>query len=64
MCTNYEPFLDARFAAAFGVDLPTTAFKSETYPGYASPVVRNIVRKNETAPSGRECIPARFGLLP
>lgn len=64
MCTNYEPFLDARFAAAFGVDLPTTAFKSETYPGYASPVVRNIVRKNETVPLGRECISARFGLLP
>ena len=64
MCTNYEPFLDPNFIARFGISLPPVEFKPEAYPGYLAPVIRNIVRKNEDAPLGRECFAARFGLVP
>lgn len=64
MCTNYEPYLEAEFARKFGVALPPVEFKREAYPGYVAPVVRNIIRRNDDAADGLECIPARFGLVP
>jgi putative SOS response-associated peptidase YedK len=65
VCTNYEPFLDdEEFAAAFGASLPTVEFKRETFPGYAAPVVRTILRKDADSAAGRECVAARFGLVP
>ncbi len=64
MCSNYEAFLDANFAATFGVDLPSTEFAPEAFPGYAAPMVRNIVRRSDSDAGGRECVAARFGLVP
>ena len=64
MCTNYEPFIELTFKERFGAELLKVSFKPEAYPGYEAPVVRNIVRKNEASSSGRECIAARFGLVP
>lgn len=64
MCTNYEPFIDPTFRELFGATAPDVSFKRETYPGYEAPVVRNIVHKNDDAPLERECIAARFGLVP
>jgi putative SOS response-associated peptidase YedK len=68
MCTNYEPFLDPtfaeKFAATFGARLAPCEFRDETFPGYAAPVVRNIVRKQADGDAGRECLAARFGLVP
>ena len=64
MCTNYEPFIDPTFRELFGATLPDLTFKPETFPGYEAPVVRNIIRKHDNAPLGRECVAARFGLIP
>ena len=64
MCTNYEPYLDANFIRRFGAELPAVIFKSEAYPGYEAPVIRNIIRKVRDNAVEVECIAARFGLVP
>ncbi len=66
MCANFQPAGDARaLLSLFGVDLGPVEVKSDTYPMNDAPVIRNIVVRADggTAP-GRECIAARFGLLP
>lgn len=66
MCTNYEPSLHQvhqDFAVAFGANLPTDIFKPETFPGYLAPVVRMAPPATPTE-GRRECIAARFGLVP
>lgn len=64
MCTNFEPFLDPSFLDLFGAPLPEAEYKPEAYIQYLAPIVRNIVRKSDTDPSGREAIAAHFGLVP
>jgi putative SOS response-associated peptidase YedK len=52
----------------FGVDLPDFEFKPDTYPGYDAPVIRHVIRRVEDGTPSvvprRECIAARFGLVP
>ena len=65
MCTNYLPAVQLKYLRSmFGVDLPDFEFHAETYPGYDAPIVRNIIRQSGDEPAHRECIPARFGLVP
>jgi putative SOS response-associated peptidase YedK len=64
MCTNFEPFLDPSFLDLFGVALPDAEYKPEAFIQYLAPVVRSIIRKSETDPTGREAIAAHFGLIP
>ncbi len=69
MCTNYLPVVQLKYLRSmFGVDLPEFEFHAETYPGYGAPVVRNIILQGAGAGVGegpqRECIAARFGLVP
>ena len=60
MCTNFTPTQNSHWVKQhFGIDLPSTQFPLETYPGYAAPIV---VRSQQT---GRKaCGLARFGLIP
>ena len=65
MCTNYLPAVQLKYLRGlFGVDLPEFEFREETYPGYGAPIVRNIIRQSGDDPPRRECIAARFGLIP
>ena len=68
MCTNYLPAVQLKYLRSrFGVDLPEFQFREETYPGYGAPIVRNIIRQRGAEgdePPRRECIAARFGLIP
>ena len=65
MCTNYVPNGHDIFLEKFyGVKVPNVEFTPETFPGYDAPVIRNIDRKIDEAQLGRECIAARFGLVP
>ncbi len=65
MCTNYMPAVQRRYLKErFGVDLPDFEFKPDTYPGYDAPVVRNVIRLSEGEFPRRECIAARFGMVP
>ena len=60
MCTNFTPTQNRHWVKQhFGIDLPSTQFPLETYPGYAAPIV---VQSQQT---GRKaCGLARFGLIP
>lgn len=60
MCTNFTPTRKAPWVKEhFGVDLPTSDYPLEAYPGYAAPIV---VKSHS---SGRvACGLARFGLIP
>ena len=60
MCTNFTPTRKAPWVKAhFGIDLPTSDYPAEAYPGYAAPIV---VKSHN---SGRiACGLARFGLIP
>ena len=64
MCTNYEPFLDPTFRNIFGAEIPPGEFNNDAYIQYLAPVVRNIVRKSDDEPRGREALAAHFGLVP
>ena len=66
MCANFQPAGDARaLLSLFGVDLGSLVVKPDTYPMNDAPVIRNIVvRSGDATTPGRECIAARFGLLP
>ena len=65
MCTNYMPAVQRRYLKErFGVDMPDFEFKPDTYPGYDAPVVRNVIRLSEGEFPRRECIAARFGMVP
>ncbi len=63
MCTNFIPTA-TDLLVMFGIERAPFDFKEEAYPGYDAPIVRNIVRKSDADPAGRECLPARFGLIP
>jgi len=63
VCTNFIPTA-ADDLVLFGIANAPFEYKQETYPGYEAPVIRPIVRKSDGEPEGRECIPARFGLIP
>ena len=60
MCTNFTPTRNDQWVKEnFGVDLPTTDYPVEAYPGYAAPIV---VKSRQT---GRvACGLGRFGLIP
>ena len=60
MCTNFTPTRNGQWVKEhFGVDLPTSDYPVEAYPGYAAPIV---VKSQQT---GRvACGLARFGLIP
>jgi putative SOS response-associated peptidase YedK len=60
MCTNFTPTRNGQWVKEhFGVDLPTSAYPVEAYPGYSAPIV---VKSHQT---GRvACGLARFGLIP
>lgn len=60
MCTNFTPTRNGQWVKGhFGVELPSTDYPVEAYPGYAAPIV---VRSHQT---GRvACGLARFGLIP
>lgn len=63
VCTNFVP--TARdLMLIFGIERAPFDFKAEAYPGYDAPIVRNIVRRSDDVSAGRECVPARFGLIP
>lgn len=65
MCTNFLPAVQLKYLrSVFGVDLPEFDFRNEAYPGYGAPIVRNIIRQTGDEPPRRECIAARFGLIP
>ncbi|MBL0122445.1 MAG: SOS response-associated peptidase [Betaproteobacteria bacterium] len=65
MCTNFLPAVQLKYLRSmFGVDIPDFEFHPEAYPGYGAPIVRNIIRQSGEEPPRRECIAARFGLVP
>ena len=60
MCTNFTPTRNGQWVKEhFGVDLPTTDYPTEAYPGSASPIVVRIHQTGRVA-----CGLARFGLIP
>ena len=63
MCTNFTPTA-ADLLVRFGVERAPFDYKAEAYPGYDAPIIAHIVRANEGRGSKRECVPARFGLIP
>jgi len=75
MCTNFIPTA-SDMLVQFGVERAPFDYKAEAYPGYDAPIVINIMRRAGTAGSAddtsgkneantkRECVPARFGLIP
>ena len=60
MCSNYIPASKQSLKRFFGVTPPDNAFKSESYPGYLSP----IIRLDPDNPQQTECVPACFGMVP
>jgi putative SOS response-associated peptidase YedK len=69
MCTNFLPAIQLKYLRSrFGVDLPEFEFHAEAYPGYGAPIVRNIILRSaygvQPDTPRRECIAARFGLIP
>ncbi len=48
----------------FGVESAPFDYKEEAYPGYDAPIIAHIVRAQGEAGDKRECVPARFGLIP
>jgi putative SOS response-associated peptidase YedK len=65
MCANYLPVGQSRLLRAlFGVDLPLMTVRPDTYPMHEAPVIRSIIVRGVGALATRECIAARFGLLP
>lgn len=60
MCTNFTPTRKAPWVKAhFGIDLPTSDYPAEAYPGYAAPIVLKSHNSGRIA-----CGLARFGLIP
>ncbi len=60
MCINFTPTQRAPWAKGhFGIDLPTSNYPAETYPGYAAPIVVQSQKTGRIA-----CGLARFGLIP
>jgi putative SOS response-associated peptidase YedK len=60
MCTNFTPTRKAPWVKAhFGIDLPTSDYPAEAYPGYAAPIVVKSHNSGRVA-----CGLARFGLIP
>lgn len=58
MCTNFAPVPGTILRDLFGVEPPPGAWKPETWPGDAAPIVRT------GAASRHECVLATFGLVP
>ena len=75
ICTNFIPTA-SDLLVQFGVERAPFDYKAEAYPGYDAPIVINIMRRagaaggadgiagENEAYTKRECIPARFGLIP
>ena len=63
MCTNFIPTA-SDMLVQFGVERANFDYKEEAYPGYDAPIIVNILRKDVGAEAKRECVPARFGLIP
>jgi len=60
MCTNFTPTRKAPWVKVhFGIDLPTSDYPAEAYPGYAAPIVVKSHNSGRVA-----CGLARFGLIP
>ena len=60
MCTNFTPTRKAPWVKEhFGIDLPTSDYPVEAYPGYAAPIVVKSHNSGRVA-----CGLARFGLIP
>ncbi len=60
MCINFTPTQRAPWVKGhFGIDLPTSNYPAETYPGYAAPIVVQSQKTGRIA-----CGLARFGLIP
>jgi len=58
MCTNYTPVQRQILRDIFGVEPPPAAWKPETWPDYAAPIVR------ADGDGRRESLLATFGLIP
>lgn len=58
MCTNYRAGARDFIREQFHVLAPTFDYREEAFPGYVEPIVRL------DAQGERECIAARFGLIP
>jgi len=60
MCTNFTPTRKAPWVKEhFGIDLPTSDYPVEAYPGYVAPIVVKSHNSGRVA-----CGLARFGLIP
>ena len=60
MCINFTPTRKAPWVKKnFGLDLPSTDYPAEAYPGYVAPIVVKSHQSGRTA-----CGLARFGLIP
>ena len=60
MCINFTPTRKAAWVKMnFGIELPSTEYPLEAYPGYVAPIVVKSHQSGRTA-----CGLARFGLIP
>lgn len=66
MCTNYRPSSREVALDLLGADPGPESFPPETYPGYASPMVRRAAPGSRDGGGGfeREGLLGRFGLIP
>lgn len=59
MCTNFTPTRNGRWTReTLGVDVTQVSCPTETFPGYAAPIV--LADRDQ----GVQCVAARFGLIP
>jgi putative SOS response-associated peptidase YedK len=63
MCTNYRPSSRDLLESYFDVAPAKIAFRDEVYPSHEAPIIR-LAQENGKTTSGRECVPAVFGLIP
>ena len=63
MCTNFIP-TPSDLLVQFGIERAPFDYQEEAYPGYDAPIIAHIVRAKDAVDSKRECVPARFGLIP
>ena len=65
MCANFQPVGELQqLRSLFGVNLPSLTVRPEAYPMHEVPLIRGIIVKSNELVPGRECVAARFGLLP
>ena len=59
MCTNFTPTHNGRWTwETLGVDVTQVSYPTETFPGYAAPIV--LADRDQSV----QCVAARFGLIP